>query len=66
MTYHFLINASGTEYYTVDPSPAAEDSYDKSSPDTQDMPDGSPSPHITAVVEDTRYAVTWKLGEDYY
>ena len=55
VTYYFL-NASGTEDYTVDPSPAAEDSYDKSSPDTQDI--SSSSPHVTAAVEDTRYAAT--------
>ena len=56
MTQYFL-NASGTEDYTVDPSPAAEDSYDKSSPDTQ-QDISSSSPHVTAAVEDTRYAAT--------
>ena len=52
-----FFTASGTEDSTIEPSPVAEDSYEKSSPDTQDRQDGSPSPHATAV-EDTRYAAT--------
>ena len=52
-----FLNASGTEDYTVDPLPTAEDSYDKSSPDTQ-QDISSTSPHVTTAVEDTRYAAT--------